>query len=224
MKKAVLCGLLLLFFIYGALPVFCSDWDIDLLDTARDVQYLTDEEKNVILEMNKARNNPGVYARSYIEPRLAWFGGPFGNDHYLRPGDTIYIRQTGGRSAVVSAINALSRLPALQPLSPSRGMSLAARDHTLDTGPRGMVGHTGSDRSSLTQRLERYGRWNGRTGETISYGFNNAREIVIQLLISQGHRAIIMTGTHSHTGLSIGTHSQYNYMCTIKFADGYTDR
>ena len=209
---------------YSIPYVFSSDWDIDNLDTARNVPYLTDEEKDVILELNKARNNPGQYARLYIEPRLAWFGGPFGNDSYLRPGDTVYIRQPGGRAAVVSTINALSRLPALQPLTPSQGMSLAARDHTLDTGPRGMTGHTGSDRSSMSQRLERYGRWNGRIGETISYGFNTAQDIVVQLLISQGHRDIIMTGAHRYIGLAIGSHSRHNYMCTIKFAVGYVER
>ena len=221
MKKAVICGIILLFVSYS---VFSSDWNIVLLDTARNVPYLTDVEKDVMLELNKARNNPGQYARLYIEPRLSWFGGPFGNDSYLRPGDTVYISQTGGRAAVVATINALSRLPSLQPLTPMRGMCLAARDHTLDTGPRGIIGHTGSDRSSLNQRLERYGRWNGRIGETISYGFNEAQEIVIQLLISQGHRDIIMTGSHRYAGLSIGAHSQYNHMCTIKFANGFTDR
>ena len=199
-------------------------WDMALLDTARNVNYLTAEEKNVILEMNKARNNPRRYAEMYIEPRLQWFGGSFGYDHFRRPGDTVYTAQSGGRAAVVNTINALSGLPSVPPLIPSRGISLAARDHTLDTGPRGIVGHTGSDGSSVGQRMSRHGRWGGWTGETMSYGNNTAREIVIQLLISPGHREIIMDSNYSYTGVSIGTHSVHRYMCTIKFAGTFVER
>ena len=170
-------------------------WDLALLDTARAVDYLTEEEKNVILEMNKVRSNPRRYAEMYLDSR--------------------------NHAATISALSQLSSLP---PLMPSRGMSLAARDHTLDTGSRGLRGHTGSDGSSLSQRLNRYGRWGVAAGETISYGQNTARGIVIQLLNSPGHRNIIMNGRHRFTGVSIGTHTSYRHMCTIKYAAQYTEQ
>ena len=44
-------------------------WDLSLLDTARDVDYMDDIEKDVVLEMNMARTNPKKYAELYIEPR-----------------------------------------------------------------------------------------------------------------------------------------------------------
>lgn len=52
-----------------------SLWNIKSLDTARNVDYLSDFEKNVILEMNKARTNPKQYADLYIVPRLENFDG-----------------------------------------------------------------------------------------------------------------------------------------------------
>ena len=222
--KRLVCCCSLLAFALGCAQGADEDWDIALLDTARTAHYLTEEEKNVVLEMNKVRNNPGLYARTYIEPRLAWFGGPFGDDHYRRPGEDVYIRQTGGKAAVVDTANALSRLSSRQPLNPSLGMSLAARDHTLDAGANGIRGHNGSDGSSPGARLNRYGSWSGGMGETISYSYNTARDIVIQLLISEGHRNVMVGGAYRHTGVSIGVHTSYAYMCTIKYNTSYTEK
>jgi len=47
-----------------------DSWDIKTLDTARKAEYLTDDEKDVILEMNKVRTNPKQYSKLYIEPLL----------------------------------------------------------------------------------------------------------------------------------------------------------
>ena len=48
-------------------------WDLSVLDTARDVEYMDDIEKDVVLEMNMARTNPKKYAELYIEPRTKKF-------------------------------------------------------------------------------------------------------------------------------------------------------
>jgi hypothetical protein len=47
-----------------------ANWDIASLDTAANVDYLTGFEKDVILEMNKARSDPKKYAELYIRPTL----------------------------------------------------------------------------------------------------------------------------------------------------------
>jgi uncharacterized protein YkwD len=50
------------------------------------------------------------------------------------------------------------------------GLTAAASDHANDIGPKGITGHTGSDGSSMTDRIERYGEWMGHIGENISFG------------------------------------------------------
>jgi hypothetical protein len=47
-----------------------ANWDISALDTAAAMDYLSSAEKDVILEMNKARSDPKKYAELYIKPML----------------------------------------------------------------------------------------------------------------------------------------------------------
>ena len=54
-------------------------WDLATLDTARNADYLSSVEKDVILEMNKARSNPPLYAELYIAPRTKRFDGKLYN-------------------------------------------------------------------------------------------------------------------------------------------------
>jgi len=201
-----------------------ANWDIASLDTAANADYLSGVEKDIILEMNKVRTNPGKYAELYIQPRLRYFNG----NNYSVPGQiTILTRE--GASAVNICVAALKRTNSAGILYPELGLSLAAKDHVTDQGRTGQTGHNGSDRSSPQVRMERYGKF-GRSytyGENIAYGSNTAREIVVQLLIddgvpSRGHRINIMNDAFKQTGVSIGNHSQYRTTCTIKYANGYT--
>jgi hypothetical protein len=85
-----------------------ANWDIVALDTAADADYLSPAEKDVILEMNKARADPKKYAELYIKPMLQYnWGGPFGANSYLAPGETVYTGTTEGKNGIQSCINDL---------------------------------------------------------------------------------------------------------------------
>jgi uncharacterized protein YkwD len=200
-----------------------ANWNIAALDTAANVNYLTGIEKDVVLEMNKARTNPKKYAELYIQPRLRYFNGR----NYSVPGQITIVTQEGG-AAVHACITALSRADSAGVLRPERGLSRAAKDHVTDQSRTGQIGHDGSDRSTPETRMKRYGAFSGSWtwGENISYGDATGREVVCSLLIddgvpSRGHRTNIMNRAFTQTGVGYETHTQYRTSCTIDYANGY---
>ncbi len=198
-------------------------WRTAVLDTARDASYLSDAEKDVILELNKVRSNPAAYAEQYLVPRRQFYHG----NTYSVPG-RIDLMTNEGVGALDECIRVLTSSRPLPPLQPAYGLSQAAEDHVEDTGASGTVGHTGVDGSTMSGRVERYGDWNSLIGENISYGHADPREIVIQLIVddgvaSRGHRQNIMQPDFSVVGVAIGNHAGYGSMCVQDFAGGFEE-
>jgi uncharacterized protein YkwD len=199
-----------------------TNWDIENLDTAKDVDYLSGIEKDAVLEMNMVRSDPKKYGALYIQPKLQYFNG----NNYSVPGQITLVTQEG-KKAVDGCITALSKLKAVGILTPEKGLSLGAKDHAADQGKTGDTGHDGSDKSTPFIRINRYGSGYKTAGENLAYGGTTGRDIVTQLLIddgvpSRGHRTNIMNKNFSQTGVSFGTHPQYRTMCAITYASGYT--
>jgi uncharacterized protein YkwD len=116
----------------------------------------------------------------------------------------------------------------LSPLTLVPGLSAACRDHVVDTGPRGMLGHDGSDGSTTAQRIERYGRWLRTCGENVAYGTATGMATVIALIIddgvpSRGHRLNIYNPAFSCVGIASGDHLTPNLSpCTVMdFSGGF---
>jgi uncharacterized protein YkwD len=189
------------------------------LDTAAGAAYLGPVERAVILELNRARTNPARYAELYIKPIARLFRG----DLLAYPGETA-IRTNEGVRAVEECVRALASAQPVGPLAPRPGLSRAAADHARDQGPRGAVGHDGSDGSDPGARIRRYetarpAAW----GENIGYGYGDARRIVISLLVddgvaNRGHRENIMNGRFDSIGVAVGPHKGYRSMCVMDFA------
>jgi len=195
-----------------------ADWDIRRLDTARDLPYLSPLEKDVILETNKARANPKKYAALYVVPVLEYYNGK----EYTAPGRPT-ITMNVGTPDVREAIAALKNARSAAPLTPERGLYLAARDHAADQRKSGKTGHDGSDGSTVTSRSNRYGEGN-MVGENIAYGLDNAREIVVGLLTSREHRKNMMNENYTQTAAAFGKHPEYRHICVIKYARDYTGK
>jgi len=182
-----------------------NKWNIAALDTARSASYLSDLEKDIILELNMVRSDPGKYADLYINPTL------------------------GEEEA--GCYFSLIRSPDARPLLfPKKGMSQAAKDHAADIGPKGKIDHSGSDGSSPETRMNRYGtvsKWS----ENIAYGYSTARQIVVELLVDagifnwdKGHRRAILNPEYLYAGIATGPHASYKIVCVQDFAAVYTEK
>jgi uncharacterized protein YkwD len=107
-------------------------------------------------------------------------------------------------------------------------MTVSARDHVRDQGPRGVVGHESSDGSTFDDRVRRYGRWGISLTENISYGPSGARDVVIDLIVDdgvkdRGHRHNIFDPVAKVVGVACGRHTTYGYMCVMDFAGAYIE-
>lgn len=184
------------------------------------MSYLSDLEKEVVRELNRVRSDPQGYAK-YVKDMLKYFRG-----NLLEYPGEIAIRTNEGREAVQECYDFLISASPIDTLRPSRGMSLAAKDHVEDQGETSATGHTGSDGSSPFDRIERYGQWQTTAGENIDYGNNIARRIVLSLLIddgvpSRGHRKNIFNPAFKVVGVACGPHQTYRYMCVMTLAGGF---
>jgi len=168
--------------------------------------FADDLDDAVLAEINFARANPADYARELRRQTVSEQRGAYsGNDP----------------EAVEDAIDFLERQPALPPLTWDDRMAAAAREHTRAQGPRGDVGHGAA--GGLGQRLRGAGVWAGMSAENISYGYDDARDVVRQLIIdsgvpTRGHRHNIFGGAYKLAGVACGPHRAYGAMCTIDFA------
>ena len=194
---------------------------LDINDTTAHAEYLKEIERQVIIEINMMRNDPPEYARRYLVPIRKYYH----NKIVQFPGE-IGISTVEGLRALDECIKELQTNKSLLPLSPKKGLVLAARDHANDLAKTGKTDHTGSDGSTIRDRLNRYGRWQISIGENIAYGHEDARKIVTSLLIddgvsSRGHRRNLLNGTFKFVGVAVGQHRGHRYMCVIDFAGAY---
>jgi uncharacterized protein YkwD len=184
--------------------------------------YLSPVEQEVLDELNLARTHPKRYAEFLAEMRQ-YFNG----SQLERPGEVILVTQEGA-AAVDEAISFLRSTAPVSALRPSRGLSLAAKTHVKDQ-QKGAMGHTGSDGSQPWDRMNRYGTWQDKVAENISYGGYSTRGVVIQLIVDdgvpgRGHRVNMFNPEYRYVGVACGAHARLRDMCVMEFAAGYSEQ
>jgi len=187
-----------------------------------DAPYLTRFERKVLAEQNLARTDPRAYVEFARRHRRRFSGKSFRNSNGAM------VETQEGTAVVDEAIAFLEKVRPCPALTPSSGLSLAAADHVKDTGPPGIAGHTGTDGSQPVDRIGRHGKWQGLVGENIAYGIDDARAIVLQLIIDdgvldRGHRKNIFNRDYRVSGIHTGDHAEYGSMCVITYAGRFKE-
>lgn len=168
-------------------------------NTAKDVDYLTDDEKLVILYMNLARLDGLWFIKNIVD------------------------NQEDKSSNLKSLKVDLRKSKNLAPLKPAKGLSDAASYHAKDMGEHGTTGHQSSDGTTTFTRIKKFAK-GGFLAENCSYGPSDPLAIVLQLLIDEGvstlgHRKTILSENYSFVGVSIQPHSAFHYNCVQDFSD-----
>lgn len=190
-----------------AQEISLEEWnkpEYEAANSAKNVDYMSDIEKETIRLMNCARMNGKLFARTYL---IRYIQG-------YNPKKTNYLS---------SLIDALETATPSFAINPSKGLCKSARDHAKDLGTNGITGHTGSDGSKMANRIERYVEWGDVIAENCSYGTKTALDIVCTLLIDEGvvtlgHRKNILSKEHKFAGVAIEPHSLYKTCSVTDFA------
>jgi uncharacterized protein YkwD len=180
-------------------------------------------EAAVLTELNVLRANPPAYAKKLEAMRASYRGKLLFRGPGERP-----IATVEGVAALDEAIADLKAARPAVPLTDTIGLGYAARDYVAQQGPTGQFGHKGTDGSNSFQRISRHGHSGGLSGEVIDYGWTDAENIVIDLLIDdgvadRGHRKNVLHPLYAQAGVACGPHARYGTMCVVEMAEQYAD-
>lgn len=185
--------------------------------------YLSTIEAEVIKEINFARTAPQKYA-AYLEELRARYSGK----EYRVAANAPARITVEGLAALDEAIAYLRVAKPLPPINASQGMTRGARDHCKDLSATNSTGHKGSDGNFVDARVNRYGEWTKAIGENIAYGEENARDVVLGMLIDdgnpkRGHRQNIFNPNYGFAGVSLSGRTTQGALCVINFAGAFIE-
>ncbi len=198
-------------------------WPAEKLNTAKNADYLTDIEKNMVLAHNLIRYNPERYADLYVTEYIEYYQGR--EFHY--PGHDVIMMTREGVSPARELYRELSRTEPLPLLYPSEKLSAAARSHAEYQGQTGETGHDGQ--GGMLARIEREGEWENTIGENIAYGNWSAHDAIMGLMIDdgvpdRGHRINILEEDFRVIGVAHDFHPQFEGgVYVINYAGGFED-
>lgn len=178
---------------------------LDSANTAANLTYLSPEEKKLYLLTNLARLDGKTFIKNVLDPFVK--ENETDQDEYL---ESLYAD--------------LKALPRLKPLVPNEKLHHSASHHAVDMGKNGKIGHESSDGTDLHTRIKRYHQGHTVLAENCSYGYDDALNIVMQLLIDDNrpekkHRNVMLGKNFLHMGVSIRDHRAYGANCVMDFSD-----
>ena len=128
-----------------------------------------------------------------------------------------------GAPAVKEAIDFIKNAQPVSPIRWNEWLAIAARYHVEDTGPKGQVAHESSNGDSCQKRLAKFGRFEKRMGENLSYGKTTGVDVIMQLFIDdgvpdRGHRDNLMNDQFRVVGSYSGSHKKFRTMNCMDYA------
>lgn len=181
-------------------------------------------EESIVREINLARSSPTRYV-ALLKKRLRHYRGK----RLRLPGSKRANITKEGVTPVRELIATLTKADPIAALFRTALLDRASLGHASDLGSTGRRSHVGSDGSFADQRLSRYGRWQGAVAESITIGPDNAREVVMRILISDGisgraQRNKLLDPKFRVIGVSCVPHQRRRIVCVIVYATDFRER
>ena len=186
---------LLFIFLLALLTTFCQEWteaQLDSADTGKDVNDISEVEKDAILYINLAR----LYPRQFIENEVENYTG---TEKY-----GAFLKNSSYRKSLIKELKNRKPVKALQF---DKGLYEYAKCFAKESGDAGVVTH------------KRRKCADGNFAECCSYGMDTGRDIAMQWLVDDkvpdlGHRINCLNKEYAYIGISLHSHKKYTY-CTV---------
>lgn len=167
-------------------------------NTAANVSYLSNAEKEVIYILNLIRAYPALFTKTV----LTKYPSASGNGYLAE--DSFYF---------ISLVNTLNKQEPLDILYPDKNCFESAKCHAYSSGITGYVGHERKTKDCKTKKYF--------NGECCDYGHSDPLDIVLSLLIDEGipslgHRFVCL-GTFTKMAVSIQPHTRYGTNAVLDF-------
>jgi hypothetical protein len=202
MKLHLLCLIL-----YLTIPFISLSQNIDediciSCNTAKEIAYLTKEEKAVIFYLNLVRSNPKLFVSKYLKTYL----------------DTAPIKQTPYLSSLLKELGAMKPM---QVITPQFDLYEVAKKHATEMGIQGKTGHISLSGVSYENRASELSKRYEKVMENCQYGYQDGLSIIIDLLIDEdipdlSHRRSLLNKEVKFIGVSTKKHKVYRYNCLIE--------
>jgi hypothetical protein len=178
-----------------------KEWPASVLDnanTAKDAEYLTQEEKDVILYLNLVRLDPELFSETYLKK---------------------YLDSTKTRNSYTKSLKkTLEKTVGMDALIPQNDLFMISKSHAFKSGKENKTGHA-NFKDRIKKVEDKYSMY---MGENCDYGDHSALQIVMELLIDEGikdvgHRVNILNPKYRYVGVAIQPHKRYVSNCVMDF-------
>ncbi|MDQ1139709.1 CAP domain-containing protein [Pedobacter agri] len=218
MTKLLVPFLFLIMLSAGLSAQTWTDDEFRSANTAANVPYLSNEEKNIVMYMNLIRIDGEKFYYTFLEDYINNYNAKvkkYRNYHQLKiaRNNTYYV-------SLLKHLQAVKNLPLYYP---DEKLTLLSKNHAQDLNKNNIDTHESSDGTKFAKRLARYFP-NKTMSENIDFGYSNSLDIVCHLLLdcgvpSLGHRLNILDQKNKFNtvGVGIQRHPTYTWCAVIDF-------
>ena len=195
-----------------------SSEELALANTAKNVDYLSSEEKNIIFYMNLARMDGTRFFNTYFQDFVDAH-----NQRMKKYSNYAQLKVNRYDAYYRGLEQDLRKAKNLGILYPDETLTYIADQHGKDMHKHNISGHVSYDGRTMVDRIQKYYKNRGMA-ENLAFGFSNGLDNVCLLLLDTGipdvgHRKNILNTTLglNLVGVSIQPHPHYKYSATIDF-------
>ena len=195
-----------------------SKEELKMANTAGNSNYLSGEEKDLVIYMNLARMDGEKFFNTYFQDFVEAY-----NRKAMKYSNYDELKITTNNKYYRSLAQQIRAVKGLPMLWPDEALSIVAKQHARDMNRNNFSGHNSSDGRSVKDRIsEIYPKRSN--GENLAFGFSSGLDNICMLLLDKGvpdlgHRKMILNDSYglNYIGVSIQPHKKFGYCAVIDF-------